>query len=82
MSENEVITLKEIVKEVRDGQKELLQAFNDLRIEVVEKYTTKEESKLICQDIKDIKERKLNFYLSITAAGLAAFSIIIGILLK
>ncbi|MDP4267036.1 MAG: hypothetical protein Q8880_06345 [Bacteroidota bacterium] len=56
MSENEYMSIKEAICEVREGQRELLQAFNDMKLDNSEKYATKKELKEIADEVEKLKE--------------------------
>jgi hypothetical protein len=79
MSENEYMTLTEAMKEVTDGQKKLLQSFNDFRVDIAEKYATKEELKAVDDKIDKGEDKHTGNTFNAITALIAAIAVIVAI---
>lgn len=77
MSENEVFTLKEMMKEVTDGQKDLSKSFNDMRVDIAERYATKQELKVVDDKIEKSQTKHTGNTFSVITMIIAACAIIL-----
>lgn len=79
MSENEYISLKDAMKDVTEGQAKLLQSFNDLRVDIVERYATKQELKIVDDKIDKNQNKNTSTVFNVLTTIIAVAAVFVAI---
>lgn len=79
MPENEYISLKEALKDVTDGQKQLLQSLSDLRVDIAERYATKVELKVVDDKIEKNQNKTSSTTFNVLATIIAVAAVFVAI---